>query len=90
MTWLIAAADAGGVIGETSAYGSYLWHGGLSSLVFGFIGIVLLLVGYWLFDLITPRIDVQKELCEKNLAVAIVIAALLLGIAYVAAHVVMG
>jgi uncharacterized membrane protein YjfL (UPF0719 family) len=71
-------------------YGSYLWHGALSSLVFGLIGIVLLLAGYWLFDLITPRIDVQKELCEKNLAVAIVIASLLLGIAYVAAHVVMG
>ena len=71
-------------------YGSYLWHGALSSLIFGLIGIVLLLMGYWLFDLITPRIDVQKELCEKNLAVAIVIAALLLGIAYVAAHVVMG
>jgi hypothetical protein len=31
---------------------------------------------------------VQKELTDKNLAVAIVVAALLLGIAYVAAHVV--
>ena len=35
-----------------------------------------------------PRLDVQKELAEKNTAVAIVIAALLLGIAYIAAHVV--
>jgi putative membrane protein len=90
MTGLIAAVDAAGVVGEGAGYWSYLWHGALSSLVFGFIGIVLLLVGYWLFDIITPRIDVQKELCEKNLAIGIVIAALLLGIAYVAAHVVMG
>jgi putative membrane protein len=60
----------------------------VASLAFGFVGIVLLLAGYWLFDLITPRIDVQKELTEKNMAVALVIAALLLGIAYVAAHVV--
>jgi uncharacterized membrane protein YjfL (UPF0719 family) len=49
---------------------------------------VLLLLGYWLFDLITPRIDIQKELKEKYLAVAVVIGALLLGIAYITAHVV--
>jgi len=66
----------------------HLWSGIISSAVFGLVGIVLLLLGYWLFDLITPRIDVQKELSEKNMAVALVIAALLLGIAYVAAHVV--
>jgi len=60
----------------------------VGSLVFGLLGMVLLLLGYWLFDLITPRIDVQKELKEKNLAVAVVIGALLLGIAYITAHVV--
>jgi putative membrane protein len=65
-----------------------LLHGALAAAVFGLIGIALLLLGYWLFDLITPRLDVQKELCEKNVAVAIVIAALLLGIAYMAAHVI--
>lgn len=63
-------------------------HGVMNSALFGAVGIVLLLLGYWLFELITPRINVQKELCEKNVAVAIVVAALLLGIAYVAAHVV--
>lgn len=63
-------------------------NGVVASAVFGLVGIVLLLLGYWLFDLITPRIDVQKELCEKNMAVAVVVASLLLGIAYVAAHVV--
>lgn len=66
----------------------HCWTGVVGSAVFGLVGIVLLLLGYWLFDLITPRIDVQKELTEKNMAVALVIAALLLGIAYVAAHVV--
>jgi len=59
--------------------------GGVGALVFGLIGIGLLLLGYWLFDLITPKIDVQKELCEKNVAVAIVVAALLLGIAFIVA-----
>ena len=64
------------------------WAGIVGSGVFGLLGIVLLLLGYWLFDLITPRIDVQKELSEKNVAVAVVIGALLLGIAYITAHVV--
>ena len=90
MTGLIAAVNAAGAVAEVGGYWSYLWHGALSSLVFGLIGIVLLVVGYWLFDIITPRMDVQKELCENNLAIGVVIAALLLGIAYVAAHVVMG
>ena len=64
------------------------WTNLVASAAFGVVGIVLLLAGYWLFELITPRIDVQKELVEKNMAVAVVVAALLLGIAYVAAHVV--
>jgi putative membrane protein len=67
-----------------------VFGGALSAALFGVIGIGLLLLGYWLFDRITPRIDVQKELCEKNMAVAAVIVALLLGIAYMAAHVVGG
>jgi putative membrane protein len=64
------------------------WAGVVGSAVFGLVGIVLLFLGYWLFDLITPRIDVQKELSEKNLAVAIVVGALLVSIAYLTAHVV--
>ena len=66
----------------------HFWGNIVNAAAFGLVGIVLLLLGYLLFDVITPRIDVQKELTEKNMAVALVIAALLLGIAYVAAHVV--
>ncbi len=80
--WLLAQEVAGGCWER-------LGSGALFSAVFGLIGIGLLLLGYWLFDLITPQIDVQKELREKNVAVALVMAALLGGIAYVAAHVVM-
>jgi uncharacterized membrane protein YjfL (UPF0719 family) len=75
---------------EAASYSlpEHFWAGIVGSAVFGLIGIVLLLLGYWLFDKITPRIDVQKELSEKNVAVAVVIGALLLGIAYITAHVV--
>ncbi len=65
-----------------------LWPGPLSAVVYGLIGIVLLLLGYKLFDWLTPQVHVQKELMQNNTAVAIVVAALLLGIAFIVAHVV--
>ena len=53
------------------------------SLVYGLIGIVLTIAGYKIFDWITP-IDVEKELSEgHNVAVAIVVAAVIIGIALV-------
>jgi putative membrane protein len=66
----------------------HFWGDIVAAAAFGLVGIVLLLLGYFLFDLVTPRIDVQKELSEKNMAVALVVASLLFGIAYIAAHVV--
>ena len=88
MTSLVALGNVplGGLIAIISL--NDLAGAAVVSLVFGLIGIALLLSGYWLFDWIAKRIDVQKELCEKNLAVAIVVAALLLSIAYIAASVV--
>ena len=53
------------------------------SLIYGLLGICLTIAGYKIFDLITP-IDVEKELGEKqNIAVAIVAAAVIIGIALV-------
>jgi uncharacterized membrane protein YjfL (UPF0719 family) len=55
------------------------------SIIFGVIGIVLTIAGYKIFDWVTP-IDVEKELSERqNIAVAIVCAAVILGIAIVIA-----
>jgi putative membrane protein len=54
----------------------------LAVCLFGLVGIALMVVGFKAFDIITPRIDIQKELAEHhNLAVAIVIASVVLGIA---------
>jgi uncharacterized membrane protein YjfL (UPF0719 family) len=61
----------------------------IGSIVFGLIGIALLLVGYFVFDLLARRIDIQEQLNKGNTAVAIVVGALLLAIAYIAAHVVL-
>jgi putative membrane protein len=61
----------------------------LSSVAFGFVGIVLTLLGFKLFDWITPGIKLEHELAEKqNIAVAIVTAAILIGISIVMASIV--
>jgi putative membrane protein len=58
----------------------------VSSLIFGVIGILLMLLGYKLFDWILPGIKFEEELASKhNIAVAIVIAAMIVGVAIVIA-----
>jgi uncharacterized membrane protein YjfL (UPF0719 family) len=59
------------------------------SAVFGILGIFMAIAGFKLFDLVTPKIKLEQELAEKqNMAVAVVCAAVILGICYIAAHVV--
>lgn len=72
----------------TLALPDSFWVGAVGSIVFGLIGIFLLLVGYFVFELVTRRLDVQAKLNDGNVAVAIVVGSLLLAIAYIAAHVV--
>jgi putative membrane protein len=56
------------------------WPGFLAALLYGSLGIVLAVLGFKVFDWITPKMDIQKELTEKgNIAVAIVCAAIILG-----------
>jgi len=59
---------------------------GLSAL-FGLLGIIIMAVGYILFDKMIP-LDFNKELEKNNMSVAIVIAGLLIGIAIIVARVV--
>ena len=56
-----------------------------ASIVFGLTGIILALVGFKLFDLITP-FSLEKEMCEnKNVAVGILCGAIVLGICHIIA-----
>lgn len=66
------------------------FFGGLvGSFVFGVVGIFLLVFGFFMFDWVCKKIDFQHELVEnKNTAVAVVIAAFLLSVAYIVAQVV--
>jgi uncharacterized membrane protein YjfL (UPF0719 family) len=62
-----------------------LWRLLLDAALFGIGGIVLLIIGYYLWELITPY-NIRRELHEnKNVAVAIVVASFILGMAIVIA-----
>lgn len=57
------------------------------SLLFGAAGILVLVVGYKIFDAIIPA-DFNKELEKGNIAVAIFLAGALIGIAIIVSQVV--
>jgi putative membrane protein len=62
-----------------------IWRLMLDAALFGLSGIVLLIIGYYLWELITPY-NIRRELHEnRNTAVAIVVAAFILGMAIVIA-----
>jgi uncharacterized membrane protein YjfL (UPF0719 family) len=65
------------------------WPGFLATLLYGPLGIFLVVLGFKSFDWLTPKINIQHELAEKgNVAVAIVVSAIILGICYLVANVV--
>lgn len=79
--------DPGTVAAATSAVNQPvpLWRLLIDASIFGVVGIVLLIIGYYVWELVTPY-NVRKELQEnKNVAVAIVVAAFILGMAIVVA-----
>ncbi len=57
------------------------------SFIFGLLGILVMAIGYKVFDWMIP-LDFNKELENKNLAVGIMIAGLLIGIAIIVSRVV--
>lgn len=62
-----------------------MWRLLIDVCIFGIVGVVLLIVGYYVWELVTPY-NVRKELEEnKNVAVAIVVAAFIVGMAIVIA-----
>ena len=53
------------------------------SLIYAVVGLILLYLGYRLFDLLTPT-DMQKKIFEEgNTAVAITVGAFIIGLAIV-------
>lgn len=64
------------------------WVGVVASLIYGPMGILMLLLGFLLFDKILPKVDFQALMTSDPKAMAIVVAAFLLGLAHIVASVV--
>ena len=59
------------LISDWSGFGAAL----LATAIFGLVGIGLILLGFKVFDWLSPKSDLENELGEnKNVAVAIVVA----------------
>ncbi|MGL4423127.1 MAG: DUF350 domain-containing protein [Gemmataceae bacterium] len=55
----------------------------VSAAAFGILGIILLVVGFKVFELVTPKVDIEAELAKGNVAVGITVGALILGISLI-------
>ena len=60
----------------------------VSTVAFGLIAIMLVVVGYKVFDKLTPGVSFDAELKNGNVAVAIVIGSFIVAICYVVSRVV--
>lgn len=57
----------------------------LAAAAFGLLGIVLLALGFKAFERITPKLDIEEQLKAGNIAVGIMVGAVLLGISIIVA-----
>ncbi len=64
------------------------WAEILNTIIYAAIGVILMLVSMYIFDLTVPY-DFNKELKEKNVAAGFVIAGIFIGIAIIIRTVIM-
>ena len=55
----------------------------LNSVIFSFLGIIILLIGYVVLEKLTPEKTWQEIVQNKNVALAIIFAAFILGISFI-------
>jgi putative membrane protein len=60
----------------------------IAIVAFGVLAILLIVLGYVVFDKLTPKLDFNELLNKGNTALGIVVAAFLLGLCYVIGQVV--
>lgn len=65
-----------------------LWSEVLSTLLYGGLGLILMLVGMFVFDLAVPY-NFNSELKEKNVAAGFIIAGIFISIAIIIRTVIM-
>jgi putative membrane protein len=66
----------------------YLLTDLVSTVAFGVVAILLIVLGYITFDKLTPKLDFNDLLSKGNVAMAIVVGSFILGLCYVVGRVV--
>ena len=63
----------------------------IASLLYSGIGIAIFIVSLVVLDLVTPRVSVWREICEKqNMALAVLLGSMAIGIALIIASAIHG
>ena len=66
-------------------------HNIINSLIYSGIGVVILVLSFYVLDKLTPQYHIWKEIVEKqNLALAILLGAVAIGIASIIAAAIHG
>lgn len=81
----VALAVGGKILGVANIFRfSIIHHNTIwTSMLWGAIGFVLLLIAYFLFEFLTPKFNVDKELEKGNIAVGVISMAISLGMSFV-------
>jgi putative membrane protein len=66
----------------------YLLTDLVSTVAFGVVAVLLIVLGYVTFDKLTPKLDFSDLLNKGNVALAIVVGSFILGLCYVIGRVV--
>ena len=59
-----------------------LWTEVLQTIIYGSVGLILMLISMWIFDLAVPY-DFNQELKEKNVGAGFMIAGIFIAIAII-------
>lgn len=81
----VAMATGGKIFGIANIFRfSILNHDSLFMMIgWGFFGFLLLLTGYYIFEFLTPRFNLDEELKKDNRAVGLIAMIISIGLSYV-------
>lgn len=81
----VAMATGGKIFGISNIFRHSIGHNDAFStmLLWGFFGFFLLLIGYFIFEFLTPRFKIDEEIKNDNRAVGFISMVISIGLSYV-------
>jgi putative membrane protein len=81
----VAMATGGKIFGIANIFRYSIEHNDalLTSIAWGTVGFVLLLLGYFIFEFLTPTISIDEEIGKGNIAVGLISMIISIGLSFV-------